>query len=481
MNIKRYVLFIFVCIFAMQCTMVQAASKNSNTNINKSVQTSVNDTRTISSIRYSKSADKVRVVFDLNEQTEYSINQKDNGDIIIDFSEPIDSSYLKGININDDTVPFVEVYSDKKMSCVVIKVSDNSAYNTGELKNPRRLYVDVEKDYEYSITKNLEQGLTQISYYSKKNGVKQSAQLVEVNPKYFKFVPVLGGGNVMAKNTVKAMSDYAKASVAENASYFGSGKELYGVTKIADDLISSMYLTRSAFGILADGSPYIGEVSYSGMVHSDNGDLYVSGLNGTRTSNAVMLYNSYYGKTTGTDNSGIEYTVRDNKIVAVKNGNSPLKYGDIVVSVTGENNKAVLANLNIGDTLEVEQILNSPWNNATDILGVGPRLVRNGQVDITSNVEQIGVDVTGARAPRTAVGILKNGNVLFAVLDGRQAHSRGMMLDEFARFLIDMQVVDAVNFDGGGSSELVINGKIVNSPSDGMERPVATALTAVRR
>ena len=56
---------------------------------------------------------------------------------------------------------------------------------------------------------------------------------------------------------------------------------------------------------------------------------------------------------------------------------------------------------------------------------------------------QIGVDVTGARAPRTAVGIpLKNGNVLFAVLDGRQAHSKGMMLDEFASFLIGMDVVN---------------------------------------
>lgn len=56
-----------------------------------------------------------------------------------------------------------------------------------------------------------------------------------------------------------------------------------------------------------------------------------------------------------------------------------------------------------------------------------------------------------------------------------------MMLDEFASFLIGMDVVDAVNFDGGGSSELVIGGKIVNSPSDGRERPVATALTIVRR
>ena len=434
----------------------------------------------ISAIRYSKAADKVRVVFDLNDTTQYEVKPLDNGYIMVDFSEPISKSYAGGINIGDSSVPFVEIYSDGKMSCAVIQVTDGSAYESGELKGPRRLYVDISKDYEYSITKNLEPGLTQISYYSRKNGERQTAQLVEVDPKYFKFVPVLGGGDKMAKNTVKAMSDYVDAAVAENASYFGDGKELYGVTKIAGDMISSMYLTRTAFGVLADGSPYIGPVSYHGVVHSDRGDLFVSGLNGTRSADSVMLYNHYYGASTGTNNSGTEYVVKDDKIIAINKGNSPLRKDETVVSVTGEGQR-ILNGLKVGDTLQIEQSLNEPWNNATDILGVGPLLVKDGQVDITSAQEQIGVDVTGAKAPRTAVGILKNGNVMFAVLDGRQSHSKGMMLDEFARFLIGMEVVDAVNFDGGGSSELVIGGKIVNSPSDGRQRPVATALTAVRR
>lgn len=434
----------------------------------------------ISSIRYSKTDDKVRVVFDLNETTQYEIKPLDNGYIMVDFSEPISKNYAGGINIGDSSVPFVEIYSDGKMSCAVIQVTDGSAYESGELKGPRRLYVDISKDYEYSITKNLEPGLTQISYYSRKNGERQTAQLVEVDPKYFKFVPVLGGGDKMAKNTVKAMSDYVDAAVAENASYFGDGKELYGVTKIAGDMISSMYLTRTAFGVLADGSPYIGPVSYHGVVHSDRGDLFVSGLNGTRGADSVMLYNHYYGASTGTNNSGTEYVVKDDKIIAINKGNSPLRKDETVVSVTGEGQR-ILNGLKVGDTLQIEQSLNEPWNSATDILGVGPLLVKDGQVDITSAQEQIGVDVTGAKAPRTAVGILKNGNVMFAVLDGRQSHSKGMMLDEFARFLIGMEVVDAVNFDGGGSSELVIGGKIVNSPSDGRQRPVATALTAVRR
>lgn len=481
MNLKRTFIFLMVGMCIFQLSMASAKSK---IDLSKDIKTQeasqVVDKPIINTIRYSKSSDKVRIVFDLNKDTKYDVKQQQNGDIMVDFSEPIDKQYLNGINVNDDIVPFMEVYSDDKTSCVVIKIADNSAYDMGELNNPRRLYIDVQKDYEYSITKELEPGLTQISYYSKKSGVKQQAQLVEVSPKYFKFVPVLGGGDKMAKNTVSAMSDYVNAAVAENASYFGPGRELYGVTKIAGDLVSSMYLTRTAFGVLSDGTPYIDDVSYSGIVQSKNGDLYVSGLNGTRTSDSVMLYNQYYGKTTGTDNSGIEYVVKDNKIIKINNGNSPLKPGEIVVSATG-NGKNILSGLNVGDDLVINQILNTPWDSATDILGVGPRLVKDGQVDITSAVEQIGPDVTGARAPRTAVGILRNGNVLFAVLDGRQAHSKGMMLDEFARFLIGMDVVEAVNFDGGGSSELVIGGKIVNSPSDGMERPVATALTAVRR
>ena len=468
------------CFFLAQ-PQSQAAKKAAPVQPPAAEQQMQQEAQEISSIRFSRSADKVRVVFDINENTQYSVQQKENGDVLVDLSQPIAKQYLKGITVGDDTVPFIEVYSDDNMSAAVIKVSDSSAYASGELQNPRRLYVDIDKNYEYSITKNVEPGLTQISYYSKQAGEKQTAQLLEIDPKYFAFTPVLGGGNVMAKNTVSAMAHYAQAAAAENASYFGDGKELYGVTKIAGDLVSSMYLPRTAFGILSDGTPYIGEVSYSGIVHSDRGDLFVSGLNGRRGGDGVMLYNHYYGSSTGTGAGGVEYTVKDGVITAVRAGNSPLRNDDSIVVSAAGSSAAVLSGLKVGDALDVEQILNAPWDTAVNVLGVGPLLVKDGQVDVTAAAEQIGVDVTGAKAPRTAVGILRNGNILFAVLDGRQAHSRGMMLDDFARFLIGMDVVDAVNFDGGGSSELVLNGRILNSPSDGRERPVATSLVAVRR
>ena len=62
------------------------------------------------------------------------------------------------------------------------------------------------------------------------------------------------------------------------------------------------------------------------------------------------------------------------------------------------------------------------------------------------------------------------------VIDGRSSASVGMTLAELAQYFVKLGAVSAVNYDGGGSSEMVINGKIVNKPSDGRERWVSIGL-----
>jgi len=52
-----------------------------------------------------------------------------------------------------------------------------------------------------------------------------------------------------------------------------------------------------------------------------------------------------------------------------------------------------------------------------------------------------------------------------------------MTLPELAALLFRLGATDALNLDGGGSSTLVVGGRVVNSPSDETgERPVADAL-----
>lgn len=74
----------------------------------------------------------------------------------------------------------------------------------------------------------------------------------------------------------------------------------------------------------------------------------------------------------------------------------------------------------------------------------------------------------GAIHPRTALGLDSTGRLLtFVVVDGRKPGiSEGMSLLELAQLMKEIGCHDALNLDGGGSSIMIRDGKILNSPCD---------------
>ncbi|MBP3964080.1 phosphodiester glycosidase family protein [Paenibacillus lignilyticus] len=79
------------------------------------------------------------------------------------------------------------------------------------------------------------------------------------------------------------------------------------------------------------------------------------------------------------------------------------------------------------------------------------------------------------RAPRTIIANYKDNQLLFLVIDGRNENgSSGATLQESQLLLQRFGAIDGYNLDGGGSSSLVFNGRVVNHPSDGQLRPVPT-------
>jgi hypothetical protein len=110
------------------------------------------------------------------------------------------------------------------------------------------------------------------------------------------------------------------------------------------------------------------------------------------------------------------------------------------------------------------------WANVFDAVGGAPLLLRDG--------ETVGIcNSSCGRQPRTAVGVTASGKILLVVVDGRQARwSLGPTVDEFAQIMADLGAVSALNLDGGGSSEMVVEGEVVNRPSDGQERSISNAI-----
>jgi exopolysaccharide biosynthesis protein len=118
-----------------------------------------------------------------------------------------------------------------------------------------------------------------------------------------------------------------------------------------------------------------------------------------------------------------------------------------------------------------------------DITNGVPQLIKNGKIDITWEREKANKAFVETRHPRTAVAKMKDGKFLMITVDGRQPGvSVGMNLNELAEYLLSLGAVDAMNLDGGGSTTMFLDGKVVNTPSDKEgERKVGDAILVTLR
>lgn len=111
-----------------------------------------------------------------------------------------------------------------------------------------------------------------------------------------------------------------------------------------------------------------------------------------------------------------------------------------------------------------------------DVISFGPPLIINGKGLIKSGNGGWGIQ------PRTAIGQRQDGSVLLLVIDGRQASSVGASLKDIQNLLLEYDAYNAANLDGGSSSTMVADGKVVNRPSDIMgERSIASAFIVMKR
>lgn len=161
---------------------------------------------------------------------------------------------------------------------------------------------------------------------------------------------------------------------------------------------------------------------------------------------------------------------RDYVVDTVACAEEPMtRSGGVVISATPATDEATeLLALAPGIPMRLRWSLG--WANVFDAVGGAPLLLRDGEV--------VGECNSGCgRQPRTGVGVTAAGKILLVVVDGRQTRwSLGPTYLEFAQIMDDLGAVTALNLDGGGSSTMVVDGEVVNRPSDGHERAISNAI-----
>jgi len=257
-----------------------------------------------------------------------------------------------------------------------------------------------------------------------------------------------------------------------------------GLHVVRGELVSAPIGT--SFWLDTQGRPHIGEVLSAFKAAWPDGKRYSFGVNQARGDGAVVLYTPRLGASTRTA-GGVEYVLERAgdgpwlpleagrtyaaRVAEVRRqGDTTLADGVMVLSV-GPGLAKDAAELPVGSEVELSLDTRPDLTGVRTAVGGGPVLIEGGQLRQWKPPQP--------RHPRTAIGF-NDGAFFLVVVDGRQPGlSVGMTFAELAELMQRLGCTEAMNLDGGGSSTFWLDGRVLNSPSDGRERSVSNGLVLV--
>lgn len=310
-------------------------------------------------------------------------------------------------------------------------------------------------------------------------------------PAVVNIIIVEGAGKMVVKptygeyklNNVKRVSDFASrenAIAAVNASFFKPdiGAPL-GISVIEREILTGPIYNRVVFGITETDEFIMGKPDVKGTIKiGKNLELKASNINQPLIGgNGYAIYTDRWGKTTPqTSQEYCHIVVKDNKIAYVKQSSVGIpENGYVLVGprslVTGRIN----ANDEVSYSLKLTP---DDWNDIKYAVGGGPYLVKEGKIFVDR--QQFTNSFLWRKEPRTAIGYTKAGTLVMVTIDGRKKGvSEGATMSELAKIMWELGCYNAMNLDGGTSTQMVYKGRLVNSPTIAGGGKVVNALLVV--
>jgi hypothetical protein len=300
--------------------------------------------------------------------------------------------------------------------------------------------------------------------------------------------------------------DSGTPKVAINGDFYKTERERYpgdprGLLIIRGELVSAP-IDRACLWIDPAGQPQMGNVISQFKVTWPNGESIPMGLNEDPNANLTSstLFTPRLGRSTGTSNRidlilerdgdtpwlplhiDETYTARVRELKY--GGNAILATNTMVLTVTTQV-MTRLSNIEPGAVLKISTATNPDLKGVRTAIGGGPSLLRGGKIVPLKKSDKPSVGYAERslfeRHPRSAVA-WNDKYFFFIEVDGRQKNlSVGMTLAELSDYMLKLGCTDALNLDGGGSSTIWLNGKVMNSPCFGYLRNTATAFVLVRK
>jgi Phosphodiester glycosidase/FlgD Ig-like domain len=308
----------------------------------------------------------------------------------------------------------------------------------------------------------------------------------------YRLRPVLSNDSVVLRETLSGMEKRLSpqaTSVGVNGDYFSPSDGRPSGIFLRDGVLATPpNAARSSTGVTLDGLLDVRRVSFRGTWRGSGQRRALNFLNKTPGTNGISLFTSDWGPATPRINGAFVVvlgsfppTTPNTDLAVPVVSAAPattvrIQPGTAALVARGNAAAKLQAEAQPGSVVTLRLILQPDWSVVSDAIGGGPLLVRDGVPVYRSN-EAFTIAQLAPRGPRTAVGQRADGGILLVTTDGRQpGFSVGMTNFELAQALVRLGAVRGMALDGGGSSTLAFEGTVLNSPSDGKERAVSTAL-----
>lgn len=280
----------------------------------------------------------------------------------------------------------------------------------------------------------------------------------------------------------------AEALAGVNGDYFPWTGDPLGAMVRDGELVSKPFKGRSVFG-WGPGYSAVGRLNWKGTAaFTGQSGLKIDGLNEPCTNDTLVLNTAAagYALAEGPSVSAVlslngevaaNGEVKGTVITMVENeARVPVGKGQAVLTAKGKAADS-LKFLAKDEVVTLKMLTTGlDFTKAKNVVGGGPVIVSEGKPLQAWDAENFNSDFALKRHPRTAIGATALGDVWLVIVEGRQTLSAGATIDELAKIMARLGCTDAINLDGGGSSELALSGMVVNRPSDGVERPIANAV-----
>ena len=285
--------------------------------------------------------------------------------------------------------------------------------------------------------------------------------------------PAIASDILSSKTKIKDIAEREKAIVAINGGYFKpqTGVPL-GTLMIDKKVYTGPIYDRVAIGFFEEGYG-MARVKLKAKVITNIGDLKIDNINQPRMlSTHTIVYTRDWGEITPpTPKYGSQLIVEKGKLVKISQASVKIPEEGFVIVGPMQN----LESITRAKKLKLDLQINPEWNGVRHIISGGPYLVKHGEIFVDMKAQRL--SAIGGRNPRTAIGFTKDNHLIMLTADGREGSSIGLTLYELAHLMKEFGCVNAMNLDGGGSTVMYVDGKIVNKPPVQGGIPLSHTLT----